>query len=75
MSTESLLTVHDVAKLLGLSVGSIYHMINQKRLPVVKLSARCVRFKKADLDAWIAQMSVHCDSAVANGTPKKNSHI
>jgi excisionase family DNA binding protein len=75
MSTESLLTVHDVAKLLGLSVGSVYHLISQKRVPVVKLSARCVRFKKADLDAWIAQMSVPCDSDVANGTPKKTSHI
>jgi excisionase family DNA binding protein len=63
MSAESLITVHEVAKLLGLSVGSIYHLISQKRIPVVRLSARCVRFSKAALDAWITEMAVPADLA------------
>ena len=62
MSTESLLTVHDVAKLLGLSVGSVYHLISQKRIPVVRLSSRCVRFEKKALENWIEGMAVPAES-------------
>lgn len=56
MNKDVLLTVHDVAELLGLSVGSVYHLISQKRIPVVKLSSRCVRFRRSDIDAWIATL-------------------
>jgi excisionase family DNA binding protein len=62
MSNGALLTVQEVADLLGLSVGSVYHLISQKRVPVVKLSARCVRFDKSALDNWIAQMTVPAES-------------
>jgi excisionase family DNA binding protein len=62
MSSEALLTVRDVAELLGLSVGSVYHLISQKRIPVVKLSSRCVRFRRSDIDAWIASLVRFADS-------------
>jgi excisionase family DNA binding protein len=58
MGAQSLLTVHEVAELLGLSVGSVYHLISQQRIPVVRLSARCVRFDRTALDAWITSMAV-----------------
>jgi excisionase family DNA binding protein len=70
MSTESLLTVQEVAELLGLSVGGVYHMISQKRIPVVKLSARCVRFEKTALDAWIAGMAVPAASVDPTRIPR-----
>jgi excisionase family DNA binding protein len=63
MSVQSLLTVSEVAELLGLSVGSVYHLISQKRVPVVRLSARCVRFEKVALEAWIAAMAVPAEPA------------
>jgi excisionase family DNA binding protein len=62
MSTESLMTVHEVAELLGLSVGSVYHLISQKRIPVVRLSSRCVRFEKRALENWIEGMAVPAES-------------
>jgi excisionase family DNA binding protein len=62
MSDERLLTVREVASLLGLSVGSVYHLISQKRIPVVKLSSRCVRFRRSDIDAWIASLMRPADS-------------
>jgi excisionase family DNA binding protein len=66
MSSDTLLRVHDVAKLLGLSVGSVYHLISQKRIPVVKVSSRCVRFRRSDIDAWIA--SLVCSAKSTDGT-------
>ena len=52
-----LLNVNEVAELLGLSVGCIYHLVSQKRIPAVKLSSRCVRFRRSDIEHWISSLS------------------
>jgi excisionase family DNA binding protein len=54
---ERLLTVEEVAELTGLAKGSIYHFISAKRIPVIRLSRRCVRFRKSDLQAWFDTMA------------------
>jgi excisionase family DNA binding protein len=46
---EKLLTVNELAELLNVAPGSIYHWISQDRLPVVRFSKRCVRFREADV--------------------------
>ena len=46
---DRLLNVREVAELMGLQVGSVYHLISQKRIPVVRLSARCVRVRLSAL--------------------------
>jgi excisionase family DNA binding protein len=55
MIGEKLLTVEEVAEMLGLAPGSVYHMISERRIPVVRLSARCVRFRRSDIATWIAE--------------------
>lgn len=52
--TDHLLDVNQVADLLRLSPGTVYHLVSQRRLPCVHLSARCLRFRRSDIDAWIA---------------------
>jgi excisionase family DNA binding protein len=49
---ERLLTIKEVAQITGLKVGSLYHLVSQKRIPVIRLSRRCVRFRLSDLQAW-----------------------
>lgn len=56
-SCDRLLTVTDVAELTGLAVGSVYHLISQRRIPVIRLSKRCVRFRHSDLQAWLDSMT------------------
>jgi excisionase family DNA binding protein len=51
---EALLTVNEVSQLTQLSVGTLYHLISQRRIPVVRLSARCVRFRLSDIEEWLA---------------------
>jgi excisionase family DNA binding protein len=46
---EKLLTVAEVADLLGISVGAAYRWLSQGRLPCIRFSARCVRFRESDL--------------------------
>ena len=51
---DELLTVPDAAKLLSLSVPSIYGLIHKGELPVMKRSKRCY-FSKMELIAYLKQ--------------------
>jgi excisionase family DNA binding protein len=55
MERKALLTVQEVAELTGFSVGTLYHRVSQHRIPFVRLSRRCIRFRRCDLDAWIRE--------------------
>jgi excisionase family DNA binding protein len=49
---DRLLTIHEVSRLTGLSVGTLYHFVSQRRIPVVRLSRRCIRFRMSELQRW-----------------------
>jgi excisionase family DNA binding protein len=55
MEHKELLTIEEVAELTGFSVGTLYHWVSQGRIPVVRLSARCIRFRRSDIDEWLEQ--------------------
>jgi excisionase family DNA binding protein len=57
MSDDRLMNVNQVAKFLGLAPGTIYHLVSEKRLPCVRLSARCLRFRRSDLEKLIANLA------------------
>jgi excisionase family DNA binding protein len=53
---DALLNVTEAAALLGIAPGSLYHWLSEGRgIPVVRLSARCLRFRRTDLEAWITE--------------------
>lgn len=54
---KMLLTVREVSAITGLSVGTLYHLASQKRIPVVRLSARCLRFRVSELEKWIEELA------------------
>jgi len=53
MRNERLLTISEVAEMTGMAVGTLYHVVSQGRIPVVRLSKRCIRFRYSDLLEWI----------------------
>lgn len=55
MESENLLSIQEVAELTGLSVGTLYHWVSERRIPFVRFSARCVRFRRSDIEAWISE--------------------
>ena len=67
--TPRLLDVREVAELLGLAVGTIYHLVSEKRLPCVRLSARCLRFQESAIQELIATLAV--DAAPSGPRGKK----
>lgn len=55
MEHEALMAAADVARMLGLG-GRVLEAWRQRGQgpPFVRLSARCVRYRKADVEAWLA---------------------
>jgi excisionase family DNA binding protein len=55
--TDRLLNVIEVAALLGLAPGTVYHLVSQKRLPCVRLSPRCLRFQESAIHKFIESLA------------------
>jgi excisionase family DNA binding protein len=53
-----LLTVPEVAALIGFAEGTIRHWVSEQRIPYVRFSNRCVRFRREDIEHWILEMTV-----------------
>lgn len=64
MTERLLLTVREVAELLGIRPGSVYHWVSQGRLPCIRLSSRCLRFRREDLDEWLAGLAQRADQSL-----------
>jgi excisionase family DNA binding protein len=50
-----LLNVREVAELTGFSAGTLFHWVSQRRIPYVRLSPRCIRFRLCDLENWLTE--------------------
>jgi excisionase family DNA binding protein len=57
-SSKMLLTAAEVAALTGFAEGTIRHFVSQRRIPVVRISARCVRFRRSDIESWLERLLV-----------------
>jgi excisionase family DNA binding protein len=64
-----LLTVREVASLTGFSEGTLRHFISARRIPFVRISARCVRFRPGDIEGWISDMIVMPDDPLSRAFP------
>jgi excisionase family DNA binding protein len=53
---DRLLTVRELAERLGISPGTAYHWLSQGRLPCVRFSSRCVRFREGDVQKMLEQL-------------------
>jgi excisionase family DNA binding protein len=63
---DRLWTVKEAAHFLKLYPLSLYHLISERRLPVIRISSRCVRFSRRALEAWIAEKAVPARSSDSN---------
>jgi len=59
-----LLTVEEAAALLKISPRSIYEMTSARGrarrehpLPTVRLNAKCLRFRREDIENWISELA------------------
>lgn len=52
-----LFTVVEAAEFLKLSPGSLYHLVSEKRVPVIRISSRCIRFSRGALLEWVESLT------------------
>lgn len=50
---DRLLSVPDVAELLGVSRAQVYRFIEREGLPALRLSNRVQRFRERDVEQWL----------------------
>jgi len=56
METEGLMDIQDVATFLKISAGTLYHWVSERRgPPYVRLSGGCLRWRRSDVNAWVAE--------------------
>ena len=55
--TRRLLSIQEASDYTGFAVNTLYKMVNQRRIPYVKLGSR-VRFDVGLLDGWLKQHTV-----------------
>jgi excisionase family DNA binding protein len=63
---QGYMNVDQVAEYLGYSVGTIYNKVARGEIPHHKFSAKSVRFKKHEIDGWIAEQ----EKRVSAGTDR-----
>ena len=55
---DCLLTAVEATRFLNLkNVGTVYQMVSAKRLPVIRMSARCIRFSRRALLEWVESLT------------------
>ncbi len=49
------LAIDELSQYLGIKKSSLYSMVERREIPFYKIG-RLVRFKKTDIDAWVAEL-------------------
>jgi len=57
LPSRQLLNPRGVARVLGLSVGHIYRLVQRREIPFVRVGGS-IRFRVESLDGWIARNEV-----------------
>lgn len=70
---DRLLTIDEVAELTGLAVGSLYHLVSQKRIPVIRISSRCIRFRISSLERWFAELTEEAETCTHEDPRSKST--
>jgi len=57
MSDKLLLSIQEASAALGISISTLYRLTSRRRIPFVKIGARCC-FQPAQLEAWIQEHAI-----------------
>jgi excisionase family DNA binding protein len=56
-TSKRLMTIQEMAEFTGLSIQTLYKMVNQRRIPYVKVG-RLLRFESQLIDEWLKANTV-----------------
>jgi excisionase family DNA binding protein len=56
---EKLMTVDELAEMLGMTKTGIYQGVYHKRIPAISISKKCLRFSPAEIQEWLNKKKTH----------------
>lgn len=54
---DKLLSIDDITRIVGVKKSTVYAWSHRGFIPVIRLSARCVKFSEAAIEKWLAEKS------------------
>lgn len=57
-TSSEMMTIREIATVMGASPMTVYRLVHQGVLPAVRISARCLRVRRAAFDEYLAQHEV-----------------
>lgn len=66
---KKLLTYEEAGEVLGISIRTVYRLIEEKALPTVRIAARAVRIPAGAIDKFIASRTIHPSNKAAAFPP------
>jgi excisionase family DNA binding protein len=70
-----LLTIRELAECLGISPGTAYHWLSQGRLPCIRFSSRCVRFRESEIQTMLEELRQPGASPLESGNDAKRIRV
>lgn len=64
-AAKNVLDINDVANLTGFSIGYIYRLTSQHKIPHYKPNGKSLYFDRAELEAWMKQNRVNTTDEAA----------
>lgn len=64
LNVKKMLDINETAKLTGLSVGYLYKLTSQKKIPHYKPNAKLLYFNRAEIEEWMMQGKVMTDDEI-----------
>jgi excisionase family DNA binding protein len=55
---QELLTYLQTSQIIGVPLGTLYALVAESRIPHVRLGPRLVRFRRSEIEAWLAAHNV-----------------
>ena len=68
---DELWDIGRLSQYLRVKRSTIYAMICRNRIPVVKISGRCVRFRESDIEHWLESRTVAASTNTSMNTRER----
>ena len=71
---EKLLTVREAAEILGIKEETLHLWASQRRIPHYRLGRKAIRFKEAELTAWLEARRIEASPAFSRPQDARAAH-
>lgn len=72
---DPLMDIRGASAFTDLSVGTLYHFVSEGRIPFIRISRRCIKFRRSDIEAWLLEKTIFPQDAEASRRRTKRVQV